>query len=372
MTDKPADLRDQIAEALMSWAEHNANPQHATIRRPETVRRNAYGRADAVLAVLDAAGIRDAARQAAPWPYCLNCGHDWTDHGTDVCGVSERFPTPHNCGCTNAEEDDAPAARQATGQPASETASLRDQLRKAICEANGFAWDSDMLEPDEYGEHADVVLAVLANRQPAARTLTVQEHDRAWHAIEGAAGQPAADPGTVLAAVLHALRIQAPTAEDEQAYTLRKRGAAGQPTAVPDPTVADDPVQLRWGLGDVLPGDDDTVTICLSGPDREPYWLELDPERATALRNDLAPPAAGLTAPTNHDTETEARAARSTWRVEGYDANEWNPVSCTFQRSEDAHDRKRRSHRYPDMPSRIVRETTTWTIEPDTAAGAES
>ncbi len=69
----------------------------------------------------------------------------------------------------------------------------------------------------------------MGRRAPGAeqpRKLTVQEHDRAWHAIEGAAGQPDADPGTVLAAVLHALRIEAPTAEDEQAYLLAKR--AGQ------------------------------------------------------------------------------------------------------------------------------------------------
>ena len=58
------------------------------------------------------------------------------------------------------------------------------------------------------------------------RTLTVQEHDRAWHAIEGATGAEDADPGTVLAAVLHALRINPPTAADEEAYLLRKR--AGQ------------------------------------------------------------------------------------------------------------------------------------------------
>lgn len=57
-----------------------------------------------------------------------------------------------------------------------------------------------------------------------------------------------------------------------------------------DPTTADDPTPLRWGLGDVLWGDDDTVTICLSGPDREPYWLELEPEQAAALRDDLAGP----------------------------------------------------------------------------------
>ncbi|MFD7964061.1 hypothetical protein ACFV5J_24990 [Streptomyces zaomyceticus] len=55
------------------------------------------------------------------------------------------------------------------------------------------------------------------------RTLTVTEHDRAWHAIEGVADP---DPGTILAAVLHALRINAPSVEDEQAASLRRRGAA--------------------------------------------------------------------------------------------------------------------------------------------------
>ncbi|MFB7359615.1 hypothetical protein [Streptomyces gardneri] len=63
-----------------------------------------------------------------------------------------------------------------------------------------------------------------------------------------------------------------------------------------------------------------------------------------------------------HDTD-EARPPRSTWRVEGYDADEWNAVSCTFQRSEDAHARKRVSQRYPDMPTRVVHEKTTWTVE---------
>ncbi|MFJ7070156.1 hypothetical protein [Streptomyces sp. NPDC101115] len=57
-----------------------------------------------------------------------------------------------------------------------------------------------------------------------------------------------------------------------------------------DPTVADDPVPLRWGLNDVLYGDDDTVTVCFSGPDREPYWLELTPDQAAVLRDDLAGP----------------------------------------------------------------------------------
>lgn len=39
-------------------------------------------------------------------------------------------------------------------------------------------------------------------------------------------------------------------------------------------------------------GDDDSVTVLLSGPNGEPYWLELDADRAAALRRDLAGPNA--------------------------------------------------------------------------------
>ncbi|MDX2699879.1 hypothetical protein [Streptomyces ipomoeae] len=52
----------------------------------------------------------------------------------------------------------------------------------------------------------------------------------------------------------------------------------------------DDPTRLRWGLDDVMWGDDDSVIVMMSGPDREPYWLELDQERAAVLRRDLAGP----------------------------------------------------------------------------------
>jgi hypothetical protein len=51
----------------------------------------------------------------------------------------------------------------------SRRAGLRDELRRAVCEAEGFVWDSDMLEPDEYGDHADTVLAVLYRAWPWLR-----------------------------------------------------------------------------------------------------------------------------------------------------------------------------------------------------------
>lgn len=63
-----------------------------------------------------------------------------------------------------------------------------------------------------------------------------------------------------------------------------------QPATTEDLASADNPTRLRWGLNDVQWCDDDSVIVMMSGPDREPFWLELDPERAAALREDLAGP----------------------------------------------------------------------------------
>ncbi|MFJ5635229.1 hypothetical protein ACIQF5_21660 [Streptomyces goshikiensis] len=63
-----------------------------------------------------------------------------------------------------------------------------------------------------------------------------------------------------------------------------------------DLAAADNPTQLRWGLDDVLWGDDDTVTVLLSGLQGEPYWLKLGEERAAALRQSLAGPGQDETA----------------------------------------------------------------------------
>ena len=62
------------------------------------------------------------------------------------------------------------------------------------------------------------------------RVLTPSEHDRAWHAIEGAAGEPGADPGAILSAVLAALGIQAPSAEEEQAASAALRDSLASGT----------------------------------------------------------------------------------------------------------------------------------------------
>ncbi|MEU1133555.1 hypothetical protein ABZ383_27485 [Streptomyces sp. NPDC005900] len=79
-----------------------------------------------------------------------------------------------------------------TDQPAG--AGLRDRIRRAICEASGFAWDDDGLEPDECGEHADAVLAVLpapADRAVVLREAAAVARDEAAH-LHDDMGQKAA------------------------------------------------------------------------------------------------------------------------------------------------------------------------------------
>ena len=56
---------------------------------------------------------------------------------------------------------------------------LRERIRRAVCEAEGFAWDSDMLEPDEYGDHADMVLSALIGSDTDLRQAI--DHRDYWH-----------------------------------------------------------------------------------------------------------------------------------------------------------------------------------------------
>jgi hypothetical protein len=80
-------LRDRIAEALIAWTYRGKDPEHGGIL--ETVRANAYSRADAVLAVLPAPVDQadDADRRAYAWAQTVD-----TDDG-DVC-----IPGVHSSG----------------------------------------------------------------------------------------------------------------------------------------------------------------------------------------------------------------------------------------------------------------------------------
>ncbi|NUS83700.1 MAG: hypothetical protein HOY75_13375 [Streptomyces sp.] len=67
-------------------------------------------------------------------------------------------------------------ARELTPAPVSSAVpdhTLRDRIRRAVCEAEGFMWNTELLEPDEYGEVADAVLSVLP--PPADRATVLRE-----------------------------------------------------------------------------------------------------------------------------------------------------------------------------------------------------
>lgn len=98
-------------------------------------------------------------------------------------------------------------------------AALRNRIRRAVCEAEGFGWDTDMLEPDEYGEVADAVLAVLP--APVDRAAALAE---AIAAIE--AEQEATD---VNVAVYPRYDAKQRAALDSAIRVLRRLAEAPQP-----------------------------------------------------------------------------------------------------------------------------------------------
>ncbi|MEU4947686.1 hypothetical protein [Streptomyces lavendulae] len=107
-----------------------------------------------------------------------------------------------------------------TGVGNQDFAALPDQTpdgRPAIRYAVGSSetGHADVVLPLDQLEEVVAGLREIARQQGGAqpaprRRLTELEHTAAWHAIEGTAGEPGADPGTVLAAVLRALDIDPP------------------------------------------------------------------------------------------------------------------------------------------------------------------
>lgn len=80
----------------------------------------------------------------------------------------------------------------------------------ALFRASGWAVDR-YLETDRHDGYRLVRLGLTPPAEAVpGRVLTPLEHHAAWHAIEGAAGEEGADPGTILNAVLRALNIASP------------------------------------------------------------------------------------------------------------------------------------------------------------------
>jgi hypothetical protein len=155
---------------------------------------------------------------------CEGCKHHCAAHQAVETQQSEPRPdTPRCAHCTHPKGDHSDR-KDHTPSPT--------VPRRPWCHACNATCDYDEQPAGE---------AQQPETQAARRVLTPNEHDRAWHAIEGAAGDPGADPGTVLNAVLRALRIDAPTAEDEQAASPRRKADG---TRQDETLPAEDPARI--------------------------------------------------------------------------------------------------------------------------------
>lgn len=174
-------------------------------------------------------------------------------------------------------------------------------LREAASHATPGPWRTHDTHLGSAGGHTATVLTDRSdiNDTELVAWLPTMSHepwDEARNAWRNAGWMALMHPGVGLAVARWLeswagveLSEHGPMPEDAQHALAVARQLLGTNVAEDEPA-EQEPVQLRWGLDDVMYGDDDTTTILLSGPDREPYWVELDPERTTALRDVLAGP----------------------------------------------------------------------------------
>jgi hypothetical protein len=188
----------------------------------------------------------------------------------------------------------------------SRRAGLRDELRRAVCEAEGFVWDSDMLEPDEYGDHADTVLAVLYREWPWLRA----EAEDAVSAVV-----PAADRAAVLRETADRL------VEEIQRGFLGHRD------------------------------------VRLAG------WCESVGLLRQWAAEVAAVPVVGVAADTT-PAETEAHPPEHAWKVESPRRDNWASWGATYDDCDWAQERyESATANAPARAFRLVRATTTYTVE---------
>lgn len=152
---------------------------------------------------------------------------DWEQVQTDAAYIAAM--SPDVAAALVAEVRRLRAANAQLDRALSETIDDRDQAHE-IADKLAYA-----VAPEEViGEHSsmncpwtnalDLVTPKAEVDKMRARQLTASEYNAAWHAVEGAAGQEGADPGTVLHAVLDRLGIEWQTA----AYPAAARTSAAE------------------------------------------------------------------------------------------------------------------------------------------------
>src|SRR5690606_19943420 len=170
---------DRIAEALMRWTERGNSPQYAAMRRPETVRANAYSRADAVLAVL----YRE-------WPWLRAEAEDAgtaTDHTTPpawvdghpqleaiAAAVWEQCGRSDNGACVDDDPRNiAVAALSAVRNTADDQAAENKRLRAKV-----FEWQGSYLDEVKVRQERDAEIARLRADRAAVLREAADRYDR--------------------------------------------------------------------------------------------------------------------------------------------------------------------------------------------------
>lgn len=166
---------------------------------------------------------------------------------TEALGkVDEWVPLSVRSAATRAALAEVDAWRTAGDEPAPQPepadGDLRDRIRRAICEASGFEFEADGIEPDEYGEHADAVLAAILPepRREAAEELAEDDHLLAAAELRRMAdeGQQAGEGG----ALKRAHVALADQAGRDQAALARVRALHDSLEASTELTSPDDPI----------------------------------------------------------------------------------------------------------------------------------
>jgi hypothetical protein len=161
-------LRDLITEALIAWTYRGKDPEHGGIL--ETVRANAYSRADAVLAVLPAPVDQadDADRRAYAWAQTVD-----TDDGDIYIPGVHSSGTGLEAVAIVVHREDIPVLAgmlaEAGGGPVDRGFVLAEAERQFLAFALDLAADQMASRGDEFGDEDTAALDTL--RRLAAETV---------------------------------------------------------------------------------------------------------------------------------------------------------------------------------------------------------
>ncbi|PWG13926.1 hypothetical protein DF268_08655 [Streptomyces sp. V2] len=291
--------------------------------------------------------------------------------------------------------------------PPADRSALRDRIRRALCEADGNSslWGNDMLEPDEYGETADAVLAVLPEAADLATAReTARETNRRlnyekqrleselaayrravaqWEISERGTYIPHSSLRTIGLAsgkdILGSVRHLKHFERVEQAEAAVERLTADRAAVLDEAADAIDRETQALKDAEVL--EPDKFRPCRDASAQLRRMAAEARPAASSSSPELAGPEFKETAE-NLNSAAEARATGTqdsealpqtvAWQIEFLLHGKWCPDGPAWERREDAVARYQPATTRPwRRPMRLVRTTTTYVVEAEHAPDRE-